>query len=50
MNKSIQNYEYTDEFESVDEIHEILKSKKYDDILDHIKDLKKEIKKNSLPT
>ena len=49
MNKSIQNYEYTDEFESVDEIHEILKSKKYDDILDHIKDLKKEIKKIHFP-
>jgi len=49
MNKSIKNYEYTDEFESVGEIHEILKSKQYDDILPHIKNLKKDIKKINFP-
>ena len=49
MNKSIKNYEYTDEFESVDEIHEILKNKEYDEIVQHINSLKEEIKKIDFP-
>ena len=49
MNKSIKNYEYTDEFESVGEIHEILKNKDYDEIVQHINILKEEIKKIDFP-
>lgn len=49
MKKSIKNYEYIDDFESVDEIHEALKNKHYEDISPHIVDLKKEIKQIDFP-
>ena len=49
MKKSIKNYEYTDDFESVDAIHEALKNKQYEDAVPHIVNLKKEIKKINFP-
>ena len=49
MNNSIKNYEYTEDFQSVDDIHEALKNKHYEDVLPYINDLKKEIEKIDFP-